>query len=69
MVAIGLAVVAAVAFLAGFLAGHVQGQRQSCDKWMQVLREKEEELRRKQSAMNAPLHTYHKPKWLDDEKA
>lgn len=66
MAVIGIALVGAVAFLAGFLAGHVQGQQQFCDKWMQVLRE-EEELRRKQSAMSAPLHTYHKPQWLDNE--
>ena len=67
MTVIGLAFVGAVAFLAGFLVGHVQGQQQACDKWMQVLREKEEQLRRKQTAVNAPLRTYHKPQWLDNE--
>lgn len=63
MIAIGFAGLAC-GLLAGFLMGHVQGQQQACDKWMQVLREKEEELRK--MAVNAPLHTYHKPQWLDN---
>lgn len=46
LIAVGIVAVCFIAFVAGILVGNVQGQQEACDKWMLVLREKEEELRK-----------------------
>ena len=46
LIAVGIVAVGVIAFVAGILVGNVQGQQEACDKWMLVLREKEEELRK-----------------------
>lgn len=57
----------ACGLLAGFLVGYMRGQQQSCDKWMRVLREKDEKLRKQQALLNVPLRTWRKPQWMDND--